>query len=283
LISGSDYVSYTFGLNLEYPFGNREKKSEYRLKKLEHSKALSNLQNISDKVANQVKENLRSAMTTYSEIKVQNDAVNAAEIHLQSLNDIETVRKKLTPEFLLAKIQAQDSLARAQRSEIKAIADYNISLARIAQVTGKVKDLQYAEQFVNHNESLLSDPVNYAVVKKSSFIQEHASPLPAVHDRHAEKNSLGGTNISALPSFRQHLLGKELVVLNEEEPAAPVWHGVMTTGHLAQKGKSSLPAFRHNLIEKKAPLQKKRFPLPYFHSSLMDTPVNKGNYRIAGR
>ncbi len=270
-ISGSDYVSYTFGLNFEYPFGNRERKSEYRLKKHEHSKALSNLQNISDKVASQVKESHRSAMTAHSEIAIQKDAVSAAGIHLQSLEDIETVRKKLTPEFLLAKIQAQDSLARAQRSEIKAIADYNISLARIAEATGKVKDLQYMEQFVNHEESILTEPMNYAVVKKSSPAPEKKNSLSAV----TEKNDL--------PFLHQRLLERELVVLSEEEPAAPVWHGVMQTEYLVRKEKSLFPPFRHSLLENKSPLQKKRIPLPYFHFSLMDSLLHMGNYQIAGR
>ncbi len=142
MITDADHASYSIGLKLEYPLGNRNKKAGYRQNKLKHLKALSNLQNISDQVANLVREKVRSAETAQQEIKLQQDAVNAARIHLKSLEDIETVRKKLSPEFLLAKIQAQESLADAQRAKVQAIADFNIALTRLSQATGKILDLK---------------------------------------------------------------------------------------------------------------------------------------------
>lgn len=150
MISNGDFASYTVGVTFEYPLGNREKNAEFRLRKLRHSKALSNVHNVSDEVATQVKERMRFAETAHKEIQVQTDAVNAAGIHLQSLEDLETVRKTLTPEFLLTKIQAQESLADAQRAEIKAIVDYNIALTRLAQATGKVLDLRYINNIARH-------------------------------------------------------------------------------------------------------------------------------------
>jgi outer membrane protein TolC len=142
MLSNGDYANYSFGLTLEYPLGNREKNAEFRRRKLQHAKALSHLNNISDQVATHVKERLRSAETAHKEIQVWGDAVNAARIHLQSLDDILRVRKKLTPEYLLTKIQAQDSLAKARRSEMKATVDYNIALARLYQAVGTVLDIR---------------------------------------------------------------------------------------------------------------------------------------------
>jgi outer membrane protein len=142
MVFDRDFIDYTLGVTLEYPLGNREKKAEFRLRKLKHSKARSNLQNVSDKVATLVKGRMRFAETSHKEIQVQKDAFNAARIHLQSLEDIEVAREKLTPEFLLAKIQAQASLADAQRAEIRAIVNYNIALTRLAQAIGKVLDMR---------------------------------------------------------------------------------------------------------------------------------------------
>ena len=142
MISGSDYTNYTIGLTLEFPLGNREKKASFRLRKLKYSKALSNLNNVLDQVAVEVRERIRFARTAHREIQVQKDAVNASRIHLQVLQDIEIIRKKLTPEFLLAKIQAQSSLAIAQKAEIKAIVDYNIALIGISQAVGTVLDMR---------------------------------------------------------------------------------------------------------------------------------------------
>lgn len=143
-----DHTSYTVGVAVEYPLGNREKKAEFRLRQLERAKALSQLNNVSDQVATQVKEQIRFAETAHREIKVQQDAVAAAKIYLQALEDIETIRKNLTPEFLLAKIQAQESLAISQRAEVKAVVDFNIAMTRLAQATGTVLDMRYIRENV---------------------------------------------------------------------------------------------------------------------------------------
>ncbi len=141
-----EHTSYTLGVTLEYPLGNRERRAEFRLRELEHAKSLSRLQNVSDQIATLVKAQMRFAETAHKEIAVQKAAVKAARIHLRALEDTEVIRKNLTPEFLLAKLDAQESFANAQRGEIKAIVDYNIALTRLAQATGTVLDLRYVRQ-----------------------------------------------------------------------------------------------------------------------------------------
>lgn len=136
-----DYVSYGVGLSLEYPLGNRQRDAELLKRKLERRKAISTLQNLADQVALQAKERMRRIETNYSEIHVQKDAVEAARIHLRALEDSEAVRERLTPEFLLVKLQAQEILASAERAEIQAIVEFNVSLARLAQTLGTVLEL----------------------------------------------------------------------------------------------------------------------------------------------
>ncbi len=143
MISESEYASYSIGMTLEFPLDNQGKKAAYRQRKLKHSKARLNLLNVTAQVTALVRERVRAVETAYRAIQVHRDAVKAAQIFLQTLEDIETIRKKLTPEFLLAKIQAQGSLADAQKAEIKAVADYNIGLTKVAQAVGKVLDLRY--------------------------------------------------------------------------------------------------------------------------------------------
>jgi len=65
---------------------------------------------------------------------------------LQAVEDTEEIRDKLTPEFLLVKLQAQETLSNAQRSEIKAISDYNISQVRLKQSMGTVLDMRYVRK-----------------------------------------------------------------------------------------------------------------------------------------
>lgn len=136
-----DFVSYAVGVVLEYPLGNRERAAELYKRRLERRKAISSLHSISDLIAVQVKEKMRKAQTNYAEIQVERQAAEAAEIQLQALQDTEEVREQLTPEFLLVKLQAQQDLAEARRSEARAIADYNIAIAELAQATGTVLEL----------------------------------------------------------------------------------------------------------------------------------------------
>ena len=140
------YNSYSFGVIFEYPLGNREKESEYQQKRLTYLQALANLQNVSDQVAADVRERISLAETAYREIEIQREAVEAARLHLQALKDTEMIREKMTPEFLLVKLQAQETLANAERAEIKAIIDFNIALVRLARVTGRVLELDYVKR-----------------------------------------------------------------------------------------------------------------------------------------
>jgi outer membrane protein TolC len=136
-----DFVSYGVGLSLEYPLGNRQRDAELLKRKLERRKAVSTLQNTADQVALLAKERIRRVETSFSQIQIQRDAVEAARVHLRTLEESEAVRQQLTPEFLLVKLQAQEVLADAERSEIRAIVEFNTSLARLAQALGTVLEL----------------------------------------------------------------------------------------------------------------------------------------------
>jgi outer membrane protein TolC len=140
-LNSGDFVSYGVGLSLEYPLGNRQRDAELLQRRLERRKAISTLQNLADQVALLAKERMRRVETNHSEIQIQKDAVDAARVHLQALEDSEAVRERLTPEFLLVKLQAQEILASAERAEIAAIVEFNISLARLAQALGTVLEL----------------------------------------------------------------------------------------------------------------------------------------------
>jgi outer membrane protein len=142
-LESGNYSSYAIGLTFEVPIGNRQREAEYRKRNWEKRKATSILQNRSDQLAAQVKERIRKAETSYEQIRVQKEAVAAAKIYLQAVEDTEEIRNKLTPEFLLVKLQAQEASSNAGQSEIKAIADYNIAIVRLNQAMGTVLDMRY--------------------------------------------------------------------------------------------------------------------------------------------
>ena len=140
-LNSGDFASYAIGFSFEYPLGNRQRKAEFVRRRLERSKAVSFLQDIADRVARLTKERARKVQTNHAELQIQKDAVAAASTHLQVLEDTEMIRERLTPEFLLVKLQGQDDLATAQRAEVRAVADFNSSLAQLAQATGTVLEL----------------------------------------------------------------------------------------------------------------------------------------------
>lgn len=146
-----DYVSYGIGLSLEYPLGNRKKEAELLQRRLERRKAAVNLENIADQAAQLAKEDIRRIETDFAEIEKQKQATEDALAHLQALEESEIIRERLTPEFLLLKLQAQEFLANAQIAEIRAIADYNIALAEMSRIMGTVLELHLIEPVQSEN------------------------------------------------------------------------------------------------------------------------------------
>ena len=136
-----DYVGYSIGIQLEYPIGNRQRRSDLRRARLEHLQALTELQNLTDQTALRVKERVREIETTWLELQVQREAVDAAKKELQALEDIEKIRGRLTPEFLQLKLGAQQAVAAAQRAELQAVVAYNTSMIDLARVTGTVLEM----------------------------------------------------------------------------------------------------------------------------------------------
>ena len=141
-ISDLNYNSTSIGLVMEYPLGNRQRKIEIQKRHLERRQAVSTLHNTADRVVLATKNAVRLVRTRFEQVAIQEKAVNAARIHLQALEDSEDIRQQLTAEYLLVKLQAQDSLANAQKSRIHAIIDFNIALADLTRITGMILRLE---------------------------------------------------------------------------------------------------------------------------------------------
>jgi len=140
-LNSGDYLSYTVGVSLEYPLGNRERRALLRQRRFERLKAVAALQNVADQVAVQVKERVRQVYTSFEEIKAQHAATEAARLQLEALEETERIRGRLTPEFLQVKLSAQETLAAAERAELDALVQFNGAMADLARATGTVLDL----------------------------------------------------------------------------------------------------------------------------------------------
>jgi len=154
-LTTAGYGSYAVGLTFEFALGDRERYAELRKRRLERRKAVAVLHNVADQVGVQVNERFRKVQTNLAEVAVQRQAVLAARQHLQALEDSEMVRQRLTPEFLLVKLQAQETLAQAQRALVSALVTFKIGIAELAQATGTVLDLHEID--VSLSAALLSE------------------------------------------------------------------------------------------------------------------------------
>ena len=141
VLSTGDYFNWSAGISVEYPLGNRQRKAELRRAKAEQTKAITSRQRSMDDVATLVKERIREVRSTYEQWQNQQEAVKAAIKELEALEDVERIRGQLSPEFLNVKLQAQLSLAVAERAQWQALASYNIALTELAQATGTVLSL----------------------------------------------------------------------------------------------------------------------------------------------
>jgi len=136
-----DYASYSIGIRLEYPLGNRVLRSRLRQAKLRRLQAITDLQNTADLIAQQVRERIRQVRATYKQYQAQEKSAQAARAELQALKDTEQLRGALTPEFLQVKLSAQELIARAESAAVEALVAYNAAMVQLQQTVGTVLEL----------------------------------------------------------------------------------------------------------------------------------------------
>jgi outer membrane protein TolC len=129
------------GLSFEVPLGNRQREAALEQRRIERRRALASLTDVADNVALFAKERIRRVETNAVETVIHKKTEAAARGHLEALERAEEARQRLTPEFLLVKLEAQESLAGARRDLAEAVAQFNISLSELAQAMGSVLEL----------------------------------------------------------------------------------------------------------------------------------------------
>lgn len=136
-----DYFNYQVGLELEFPIGNRQRRALLRQRRYERLQAITQMQKAADEVATRVRERIREVAAAHEEYLAQQKVVSASRDQLQALEDTERIRGQMTPEFMRVKLQAQETLAIAERAELQATIDYNTALAELDLATGSVLEI----------------------------------------------------------------------------------------------------------------------------------------------
>ena len=134
-ILDSKYLSYSVGLVLEYPLGNREAEAARRRAKYERLQAIAHLQNVAVQIAQTTAESIRAVHRAYEELQAVKGAIIANKNHLDVMSK---TPDRFSPGALQRKLQALESLAGSQRDVEQSIVDYRTALIQLSRVTGTI-------------------------------------------------------------------------------------------------------------------------------------------------
>lgn len=130
---------YSAGLQFELPLGNREARAIYQRALLQRLQAVTAYHNLVEQVEMEVSQAVRDVRTKWVDL----DGAREARYRLQDVLGGLVQRRKsgvqaLDPTFVQIELDAQERLADAQRSEAKAVQDYNIALATLERAKGTI-------------------------------------------------------------------------------------------------------------------------------------------------
>lgn len=130
------FVDFVAGLRFEQPLGYREGGANARVRRFEQSQAVIAYRNTVQGIVAELKNALIDVVINYILIEQTRDARLAATENLRTLEVEEQNIAAPTSEFLNLKLQRQQELAQAERSEIDALATYNTGLAKLYAAMG---------------------------------------------------------------------------------------------------------------------------------------------------
>jgi outer membrane protein TolC len=126
------YKNWAVGVTLSVPLNNFLSRALYARAKLDYDQAALELQNQEQQIFLEIKTAVRAAETNFQRIEAYRAARELAQKKLEA--EEEKFKVGLSTNYFL--LQYQRDLANAQIMELKAIVDYNISLANLNRVQG---------------------------------------------------------------------------------------------------------------------------------------------------
>ena len=140
-MGSSHFVSYSVGVVLTVPLGNRGPQATYLQSKLTLDQAKTSLKNLDLQITQQVREAVRRVDADAKRV----DANRAARVLAEEQLRVEQRRLEAGVTTTFNVLSFQRDLAAAQANEIRAITDYNKSLANLEKVQGTVLEANRIE------------------------------------------------------------------------------------------------------------------------------------------
>jgi len=129
---GFKFKNWTVGLTLSIPFQNIFSKASLAQAKVNLEQAMLSLKQQEEQIFLEIKKAVRAVQTNFKRVQAYRVARELQEKTLQA--EEEKFKVGLTTPYLI--LQYQRDLANAQNQELRAIIDYNLSLANLSRVLG---------------------------------------------------------------------------------------------------------------------------------------------------
>jgi outer membrane protein TolC len=130
--TSGDWVQYRVGFTLRYPLGNQAAKSRFTRARLEVEQAKTVLERTEQRILVEVREAVRNVETNIKRVSVTRGARELAQKKLEAEEKKLAVGLSSVREIL----RFQDDLSSEQSREIRALTDYNVSLANLERAKG---------------------------------------------------------------------------------------------------------------------------------------------------
>ncbi|HZM04548.1 MAG TPA: TolC family protein [Candidatus Saccharimonadales bacterium] len=133
-IPGNNFPSYSYGMILSFPLGNRAARNNYKAAKAYLQQAQLQYQLVEQNMLIQVQNTIETARSDFEQINATRDARVYAE---EALN-AEQRKLEVGTSTPFVVLQLQSNLTAARSAEIRALADYNEALVQLSQYEGTI-------------------------------------------------------------------------------------------------------------------------------------------------
>jgi outer membrane protein TolC len=133
-VGSAEYPIWGVGLQFSYPLGNREARNDFIKSRLSAEQARVQIKNLEETIRNEVKIAIRGIRANYLQLDVADRGLAYAEERLRSYIKKNEVGLATTKEV----VDVQNDLVAAKTNQIRAQADYTISVALLWKVTGEL-------------------------------------------------------------------------------------------------------------------------------------------------
>ncbi|NIO48759.1 MAG: TolC family protein [Candidatus Aminicenantes bacterium] len=137
------YDNWSAAITLDIPLNTILSRADYAQARVNLDQAMLKLKNQEQQIFLEIKNAVRAVQTDYKRVQAYKVARELAEKTLEA--EEEKLKVGITTPFFV--LQYQTDLATAQTNELKAMVDYNLSLARLDRAMGvslKVKNIKFS-------------------------------------------------------------------------------------------------------------------------------------------